>query len=277
MLKSCVCKREDNEKKKKRKSSVVVIVPSSKTRHCEFHSVYVSFLLCVWVLVVKCIHNHNCSTQLLPSSVIHPFLFPHLPLLLLSLCSGGIANVLENWRHPQKEGLSCAYWSCWKWLKRDLCWEGWDCYHCIWFITQSLCGGGPVAAVRKPQIPGALSTHRTCARVETEVHPAPALVTIPTLAHTCSHHLSSIVREFGVHDCLLYIHCANVSSLTENYFVFKPSKLHSYTRLCKLFFCFTSFFGDKLLFNLQIYRDYLSVKQWRWCCSLSLNFLLMKS
>lgn len=114
-------------------------------------------------------------------------------LLLLSVLLQGLANVLENQRHPEKEGISCAYWSCWKWLKGDLCRERRDCYHCIWFITP--CGGGPVAAVRKSRIPGAPSTHRIVARMETESHPAIHKHMLTTQPHFFSW--------FGEHCCIV--------------------------------------------------------------------------
>lgn len=127
-----------------------------------FFFFYVSMFICVWVPVVP----SNLSPSLSSTAFIPPLLL--LPLLL----RGALLMCWKTEDTPQKEGISCAYWSCWKWLKGDLCWERRDCYHCIWFITLRRCGGGPVAAVRKSRIPGAPSTHQIAARMETEAHPA---------------------------------------------------------------------------------------------------------
>lgn len=151
----------------------------------------------------------------IPSKLLACSSIAFIPLLLLlSVLLQGLANVLENQRHPEKEGISCAYWSCWKWLKGDLCRERRDCYHCIWFITP--CGGGPVAAVRKSRIPGAPSTHRIIARMETESHPA----------NTQAHAYNPAPFFFLVWRALL--HCVNISSLKHNYFVLRAPKSFSY-------------------------------------------------
>lgn len=78
----------------------------------------------------------------------------------------------------KKEGISCAYWSCWKWLKGDLCCGRWGGITItVWFIALrvlwegALGGGGGglccVAAVRRSQIPGALDAHRVSAKTRT--------------------------------------------------------------------------------------------------------------
>lgn len=197
----------------------------------EFHSLHLNIFMCVWLPVVKCINNHNCSIQLLPSSIIQPF----NSLFALSCCSvllqGGLSNVLENWRDPKKEGLSCAYWSCWKWLKRDLCCAGRVGIVITAFdlSPRARLVGAPVAAVRKPWIPGAPSTHRTCRGVNWS---SAQHLYLWLYQHTCttSHHLSSIVWVWRAQ--LHIVYCANVSSLMDNYFVFKPLKSLSCSEMC---------------------------------------------
>lgn len=164
---------------------------SAAVWHSYFY-LYIFFLVSISAraLVVKC-KATNYSIKLLACSST-----AFIPSLLLpSVLLQGFANVLENQRHPQKEGISCAYWSCWKWLKGDLCRERRDCYHCIWFITP--CGGGPVAAVRKSRIPGAPSTHRIAARIETESHPAMHEHMLTTQPYLFSW--------FGEHCCIVKI------------------------------------------------------------------------
>lgn len=148
--------------------------------------------------------------------LLHPAspILHHPPLLSPPLCSlllQGLANVLGNWRHPQTEGLSCVYWSCWKWLKRDLRWEVWDCYHCVWFITLRPRGGGPVAAVTEPHILGAPSTQRAS---ENEAYSAPALpATTSIQTHTQHLTIFHLLSFLGPHSWP-YKHNAHPLSLS---------------------------------------------------------------
>ncbi len=72
---------------------------------------------------------------------------------------------------------------------------------------------------------GGIWSPSSCDYTNTGTHP-----------HISSHPLSG----FGEHDCLLCIYCANVSSLMDNYFVFKPLKWLSYS---KHFYAGMSFFS----------------------------------
>lgn len=116
-----------------------------------------SLLLCMWILpLFFCV---TFKQQFAPppppwppDSSPSPRLFyspaPAAAVLLLQ----GPANVLENQRQPQKEGISCAYWSCWKWLKGDLC-RGWGGSAITAFdLSLSVCyekEGGPCCCRKK--------------------------------------------------------------------------------------------------------------------------------
>lgn len=73
---------------------------------------------------VYCLHTVWTPLPSPLPSVLNCFYFSAPAAAAAVLLLQGSANVLENQRQPRKEGISCAYWSCWKWLKGDLCW-GW--------------------------------------------------------------------------------------------------------------------------------------------------------